>query len=537
VKKDVVNKGLVNKIDAEVCIVGSGISGALCALRLADCFERIVILEKGVRSLGGSHAYQRSLAERRDPSRCFPETPLSRNYFTHKRDHVPYEYMLGVVGGATNAWWGSAGRLLPSDFKMKSLYGVGLDWPIDYDELEPYLCEAEQEMSIAGDINDSPWPQSRPYPQPAHPLSPHERLIADRIEAYGLKVVTMPTARLSLPLGARPACGGTGTCGACPDEAKYTCSNTHIPLIDRTPSIELRPGVRANLLTASGDRVEAVLAQDEQGDEVIIRAKVFVLAANAFENVRILLNSSMHDESFRANHHTGRNFHEHPKLEIKGQAPLDLKRGQGPTPMAGVTHSLADGAFRSERAAVEVATYDPPPWADDHDMDAPFVRRLRDRLFGEQLFRRERRDRQGRFWLNCQIDQLPDPDSVIRLSATRRDPFGWPILEIDVRCWTDYVARGAAHWRSVAEKIVKDLRGTAEFNQQPAWVHHEGTHLMGTSPENSVVDGNLRYHHYKNLFLLGQGVMPTGGVVSPTVTLAGLSLRCARFIKAQRAAF
>jgi choline dehydrogenase-like flavoprotein len=251
------------------------------------------------------------------------------------------------------------------------------------------------------------------------------------------------------------------------------------------------------------------------------------------------LNSSVHDVTFRTNHHTGRNFHEHPKLEIKGQSPLDLQRGLGPTPMAGVTHSLADGAFRSQRAAVEVATYDPPPWADEYadeyaggNIDASLVRRLRERLSP-----RERTDRQGRFWLNCQIDQLPDPDSVIRLSATERDPFGWPILEIDVRCWTDYVARGADHWRSIAEKIIQDLRGTAEFNRHPAWVHHEGTHLMGTSSENSVVDADLRYHHYKNLFLLGQGVMPTGGVVSPTVTLAGLALRCAKFIRTQRPSF
>lgn len=436
--------------------------------------------------------------------------------------------MIGVVGGATNAWWGSAGRLLPSDFRMKSLYGVGLDWPIDYDELEPWLCEAEQEMSIAGDIKASPWPQSRPYPKPPHPLSPHEQLIAERMEAHGLQVVTMPTARLSRPVGTRAACSGIGTCGACPEESKYTCSNTHIPLIDRTPSIDLRPGIRANLLKARGDRVEAVVAQDEEGSELIIRAKIFVLAANAFENVRILLNSAVEDESFRSNRHTGRNFHEHPKLEIRGWSPLDLKRGEGPTPMGGVTHTLADGSFRSKRAAVEVSTYDPPPSADD--AGARGLQRLR-------LFRRARRGWQSQFWLNCQIDQLPDPNSVVRLSATRRDPFGWPILEIDVRCWTDYVARGADHWRSIAEKIIRDLRGTAEFNQQPAWVHHEGTHLMGTSPENSVVDENLRYHRYRNLFLLGQGVMPTGGVVSPTVTLAGLSLRCARFIKAQQTSF
>ena len=518
----------MKNIDAEVCIVGSGISGALCALRLADTFERIVILEKGLRVQGAGHAFQASMNEHRDPALCYPETPLSRNYFTNKGDHVPYEYMIGVVGGATNNWWGSAGRLMPSDFKMKSLFGVGLDWPIDYEALEPYLCEADQEMSIAGDIRDSPWPQSRPYPQPAHPLSPHERLIAERIEAHGLMVVTMPTARLSLPSGTRPACRGTGTCSACPDESKYTCGNTHIPLIDQTPSIELRPGIRANLLEARGDRIEAVVAQDEKGDPVTIRARLFVLAANAFENVRILLNSAVHDESFRGNAHTGRNFHEHPLLEIKGQSPLDLKRGQGPTPMAGVTHDLADGAFRSERAAVEVATYDPPP---------PTAGRLRDRIFGDSLFQSARRDWQGRFWLNCQIDQLPDPNNIVRLSSTQRDPFGWPILQIDVRCWTDYVARGAEHWRSIAEKIVRELRATAKFTQRPSFVHHLGTHLMGTSPENSVINRNLRYHHYRNLFLLGQGVMPTGGVVSPTVTLAGLALRCAKFITDQRGSF
>ena len=237
----------------------------------------------------------------------------------------------------------------------------------------------------------------------------------------------------------------------------------------------------------------------------------------------------MHDESFGANRHTGRNFHEHPKLEVMGQSPLDLKRARGPTPMAGVTYSLADGPFRSQRAAVQVETYDPPPTADD--LAVPVFRRLGNRLFGHRLFGRARGDWKGRFWLNCQIDQLPDPDSVVRLSANQRDPFGWPILEIDVRCWTDYVARGAEHWKLIAEKIVKDLRGTAELYHHRAWVHHEGTHLMGTSPENSVVDANLRYHHYRNLFLLGQGVMPTGGVVSPTVTLAGLSLRCAQFIR------
>jgi choline dehydrogenase-like flavoprotein len=522
-------------IEADVCIVGSGISGALCALRLKGTFKRIVILEKGPLHSGGAEAFRRAVAERRDPPLSYPETTLSRNYFTNIRDQVPYEYMIGLVGGATNSWWGSAARLKPSDFKMKSMYGVGLDWPIEYDDLEPYMCEAETEMSIAGDINDSPWPQSRPYPQPAHPLSPHERLIADRMEFHGLRVVSMPTARLSQTVGGRPTCCGAGACGACPVEAKYTCTNTHIPLIQREPSIELKPGIRANVVRADGNRIASVIAQDEKGEELTVIARIIVLAANAFENVRVLLNSAVYSEGFRSSGHTGRNFHEHPSLEIKGRSPLDLNRGRGPTPMAGVTHTLADGAFRSDRAAVEVATYDPPPVVDD--LVGPLVGGLRSGLSGERLLQHARSDWQGRFWLGCQIDQLPDPDSVARLSASRRDPYGWPVLEIDVSCWTDYVQRGAEYWRSIAERIVKDLRGTAEYKPHPAFVHHEGTHLMGTSTENSVIDASLRYHQYTNLFLLGQGIMPTGGVSSPTVTLAALSLRCADYIKANRSSF
>jgi hypothetical protein len=65
-----------------------------------------------------------------------------------------------------------------------------------------------------------------------------------------------------------------------------------------------------------------------------------------------------------------------------------------------------------------------------------------------------------------------------------------------VKCWTDSVHRGAEHWRATAEKIVKDLGATAEFDAKPANVHHKGTHLMGTSSDNSVIDANMRYHHY-----------------------------------------
>ena len=57
------------------------------------------------------------------------------------------------VGGTTWHWLGSTPRMIPSDFEMRSRFGIAMDWPISYRDLEPWYGRAEEEMGVAGDAS------------------------------------------------------------------------------------------------------------------------------------------------------------------------------------------------------------------------------------------------------------------------------------------------------------------------------------------------------------------------------------------------
>ncbi|TIV71106.1 MAG: GMC family oxidoreductase, partial [Mesorhizobium sp.] len=76
----------------------------------------------------------------------------------------PWVYTIGL-GGGTNCWFAQTPRFHPKDFRLKGLYGIGLDWPLSYDDLEPFYCMAEAIMSISGDPEMAAiMPRSRPFP-------------------------------------------------------------------------------------------------------------------------------------------------------------------------------------------------------------------------------------------------------------------------------------------------------------------------------------------------------------------------------------
>ena len=121
-------------------------------------------------------------------------------------------------GGSSNCWTGCTPRFMPSDFKINTLYGVGQDWPITYDDLEPYYVETEEVMAISGP-QETPYPMSKPYPLPAHQLSSVDKLLKEK---YGSLYISQPTARASRPVGNRNACCTSAICHLCPVNAKFT---------------------------------------------------------------------------------------------------------------------------------------------------------------------------------------------------------------------------------------------------------------------------------------------------------------------------
>ena len=136
----------------------------------------------------------------------------------------PYNVQyLRVVGGTTWHWAASTWRFLPSDFKLKSLYGVGRDWPIEYSDLEPWYQRAEEELGVWGPGDEELGsPRSKPYPMAPLPLSYNEERVKSVLNANGYNVVTEPVARNSRAYDGRPTCCGNNNCmPICPIGAMY----------------------------------------------------------------------------------------------------------------------------------------------------------------------------------------------------------------------------------------------------------------------------------------------------------------------------
>jgi choline dehydrogenase-like flavoprotein len=145
------------------------------------------------------------------------------------------------VGGGSNCWWANAMRFHPHDFDLQGRYGVGRDWPIGYDDLEPYYCDAEDMMAISGDPDSAAmFPRSRPFPQPPHRFSSAGRLLK---AAHPDSFFSMPQARARVATDHRGPCCSNNICGLCPANAKFMLINDmRATLQDPRVTLLTRPG-------------------------------------------------------------------------------------------------------------------------------------------------------------------------------------------------------------------------------------------------------------------------------------------------------
>ncbi|MDP5009195.1 MAG: FAD-dependent oxidoreductase, partial [Glaciimonas sp.] len=150
---------MAENLSADVVIVGSGVAGAIVAHQLAKSGVSVLVLEAGPRL----ERWRIVENYRNTPSKDdfmtpypatkhapHPEYTPENNYLILKGEHKYNSQYIRAVGGTTWHWAAAAWRYLPSDFDMHKRYGVGRDWPISYDELEPYYYRAEVELGVSG---------------------------------------------------------------------------------------------------------------------------------------------------------------------------------------------------------------------------------------------------------------------------------------------------------------------------------------------------------------------------------------------------
>lgn len=427
-----------------------------------------------------------------------PEEKLARRRYsdivdkgTYRSDNPkPWRFTIGY-GGGTNCWYGQAPRFHPSDFRMRTLYGVGVDWPLTYDDLEPYYASAETIMSISGDPDMARmFPRSTPFPQPPHRLSAVDRLMkaAQPDQHFGI-----PTARARVATEQRNACCATARCHLCPANAKFNADNGLAEVFGH-PDVRLAFGSRAVRFDSAGSSVRA-LEFEHGGRRHHVTGDLFVLGANAIHSPAILARSDM------AGGATGRGLVESYGAEV--EVLLDgVDNFDGSTITTSSNFALYDGPHRARYGAAMVEFENRP----------------------KHGLRREPGRWRQTAPLIIVVEDLVDPANHVTVAAdddTR--------AVVNFKGESDYARRGMAAALENLPKLLAPLPVEAiEVREMRATERHiQSTLAMGSDPATSVVDDGLVHHRYRNLVVVGTSVLPTCSAANPSLTAAALALRSA----------
>ena len=517
---------------ADVCIVGAGAAGGIMAHELGRRGVRVVVLESGPRhDFARRGEYVRRYLAHDDPWRT--ELPaLDR----HTSGGTPAYTLAGrrvrAVGGTTLHWEGYALRFHADDFRVRSLHGIADDWPLTYDDLEPYYARVEQALGVAGATDDR-WssPRSTPFPLPAFPLSYSDRVFGKAAEALGVAVQSLPQARNSVAYGGRPACRACSTCAVCPTGAKATIDLTHVPAAEATGNVRIvtEATVLALELDAAGRVGAAVYAHPDRVRRRV-SARVFVLAAGAVENARLLLlstSSAFPRGLANGSGLVGARFMSHPSIDVTARTTESVYPHRIGFSTA-MSRQFAVGGNRSARAGFLVEFLNSAGMT-------PSQLALTSGLTGDALRRHVEADFGHRLGVRIYCEQLPDAGNAVTLDRAVTDHFGTPVPHVAYGVGR-YERRALAEAQELATRMFTTL-GATDVRASAVQVasHQIGTHRMGLDPRTSVVDAELRAHDVRNLYLVGRGAFVTATAAPPTPTIAALALRAAERIAAQAA--
>jgi choline dehydrogenase-like flavoprotein len=380
--------------------------------------------------------------------------------------------------------------MLPEDFRLRSLYAVGQDWPVSYDDLEEYYSEAEAIMAVSGPDDGSPYRMSRPYPLPPHRFTDPDRLFKQR---FPDKFFQQPTARPSRDLPSnRPRCCASGICHGCPIDSKFTILNELGHLYEDS-RVTLLTGATVQALDVQGNRVTGVRYRRGDADHVA-HGDLIGLGANAIFNSYLLLRSGLTQGS------VGRGLVE--QVSVTVDVMLDgVDNFQGSTSITGLGYMLYAGDHRTERAAALMETSNVP------------------------VLRIERGKWRQRLLLKFIYEDLPQPEN--RVSIDDANP-GRPLVTFERR--SPYAEAGIAALKTDLESVLAPLpveRFEIRRRRGGSEAHILGTTPMGTDTAESVVDSGLMHHQVRNLLVMGGSVFPTAAPANPTLTICALSMRAA----------
>jgi glucose dehydrogenase len=527
---------------ADVVIVGSGVAGSLIAWCLAEAKVDVLMLEAGPR-IDRLDAFKSYLAAREKnfnaPYPSVTHAPTARlnvwnDYYVNTGPDMFRGTYTRAVGGSTWHWAGSALRYRPSDFRMKSGFGVGVDWPLSYEALAPFYDEAEQALGVAGSKTET-WgaPRESDYPIPPIPPTYLDTVVGGVLGPLGMSLAVFPQARNSVFYDERPQCCGSASCvPLCPIGAKYD-AGVHATKAEQAGARLETDAVVHRIETDANHRVSTVHFLRPDGSTGSAAGRIVVVAANAIETPKLLLMSrgqrTPHGVANSSNT-VGHYLMGQIDQGTRGLTKAPIYPYRGPVLTSGI-REFRDGPFRSKHSAVGTSLSN-EGWGHARGPQATALKLIDQGLRGERLQDGIAWRSQRQLTLGSTAETLPDSTNRIVPDETRRDAIGIPRPRIHYRI-DDYAKAGLNLAIRRHEAIFNALQ-SAEVETFPM-VTGSGTVLgtarMGDDHRQSVVDRDLRAHDHSNLFIVGGMVFPTAGVNPPTLTIAALALRASAQIK------
>jgi quinoprotein glucose dehydrogenase len=523
--------------ESDVCIIGGGISAALLAWRLSERRPgtSIIVVEAGERMLDARKRWTQ-----RARMLDYGENPWPGDFIADQAAAGIISRTM-AVGGSAMHWGGVTNRFSEEDTRLASLFGLAVDWPMAWGELERYYCEAERHIGVSGE--PSPLPEdarSEPYPMPGMPLSWNLVQLKAWAEKSGIPFWGTPQAKNTRPYDGRSECQRCNTCTVCPVQARYAPDLTFrrllaskaITLHDRTLVRRLAPAAAGG--SHPSIEVAHAVRRDRPDDAVEYRAKRFIVAAGyAWSSHLLLLSASPRFPNGIANSSglVGKYMAGHAFVQCQIELDAEVYPGMNEE------HSLISRQFfRADRSRPYVR-HDLRVWESTVNRDA----RLRDDsgklLFGDALLADWRaRAKRATARVRAYYDVHPDRASELTLDRSTHNRYGDPLPRIVHRPDAASLARHEAtveHIRAVFSRLARSDNGKmGDLDLGTYWDHPAGGCRMGDDPATSVTDSFGRTHDHGNLFVVGSPTLPTAGCTNGTLTFAALSLRSADHVAA-----
>lgn len=567
-----------SNIQYDVVIVGGGWAGSLLAYRLSNAQKNVLVLEAGIPIEGlitdqdqqelnttGTRAKFLNdffLAMAKTPESPYvqnfnaprpsvldikqvtppfltPNTPpptpvdcsdvqqsIKKDGYLIQQGPIPFGSTYERRGGGTSwHWLGTALRLMPNDFKMKSVYGRGVDWPMTYDDLSKYYDQAEYEIGVSADVSEQAlhgitFTDGYVYPMAKIPPSVLDQVMGaalknEKFEGSSLAVTGTPAGRNGVgnkvpafiqadttgafdqgylgkgfyDNGRRPCQGNTNCTPICPIQAKYDATVTlkkalqagYVNILYQAVACSMTVDPTTNEITGVGYKMYKDInntTQEERDTVYTAKGTKYIVAAHAIEAAKLLLMAGVANSSGQV----GKNLMDHPMYLGWGLMPESTYPFRGPLATSGI-EGTRDGDFRKDRASFRIeignegwnwpagAPYSQiismvcpqPAGADPATVCNAYT--VVPGMFGSKLRQQIQKDFTRQFRIGYLIEQLPDEECTVTLSDTCTDSLGIPRPVINYRF--DNYTMDAFKAAADATKQIFSTLGAEDFTGIP----------------------------------------------------------------------